>query len=234
MSGLPPPPAGAANGDGLRATRVFLRPIASPFGLGFAGLAVATLLAAGGELGWIPLAGRAQAGLLILAFAFPIQLVACTFGFLARDAVAATALGVQSATWLCVGLTLVTSVPGTTSRALALLLFVSGTLMLFSAGTAARAKLLPAAVLGLTGLRYILTGVFEMGAGTGWGHVAGWTGVVLCALALYAATSLELEEMAHRSVLPTLRRGKGRQALHPRLEEQVEEVAAEAGVRSQL
>lgn len=84
-----------------------------------------------------------------------------------------------------------------------------------------------------TGLRFILTGVFEVGDGVVWRHAGAWCGVV-CAAALYAVLSLEMEDMAHRAVLPTLRRGRGRKALHPLLDEQVEQVATEAGVRSQL
>ena len=52
--------------------------------------------------------------------------------------------------------------------------------------------------------------------------------------ALYGAASLEIEGMRHSPLLPTLRRGEGRQALKPQLLDQVSDVAAEAGVRKQL
>jgi succinate-acetate transporter protein len=233
----PPSASAAADGSELRATRVFLRPIANPFALGFVGLAVATILLSGIELGWISSAERTQTAILIIAFAPAVQLVACVFGFLARDAVAATALGVQAMSWLAIGLSLLVSEPSSHghSHELALLLFVSGAALLASATTAAHAKLVPALVVSLTGLRYILTGIYKLGAGGGaWQHAAAWTGVVLCAVALYAVLSLELEDVRHHTVLPTLRRNQGKRALRPRLGEQVEEVAAEAGVRSQL
>lgn len=38
------------------ATRVFLRPLATPLPLGFLGLFFATMLMAGLELGWVPVA----------------------------------------------------------------------------------------------------------------------------------------------------------------------------------
>lgn len=234
---VPPAAPPASDGNQLRATRVFLRPIANPLALGFVGLAVATILVSGTELGWISGAEQTQTAVLIIAFAPTIQLVACVFGFLARDAVAATALGVQAVTWLTVGLSLLLSKPSSHghSHELALLLFVAGAALFASATTAAQSKLLPAFVVSLTGLRYVLTGIYKLGAGgSAWQHAAAWTGVALCGAAIYAVLSLELEDVKHHTVLPTLRRKNGKRVLHPRLGEQVEEVAAEAGVRSQL
>jgi succinate-acetate transporter protein len=229
--------SGSSESAQLRSARLFLRPIANPFALGFVGLAVATILVSGIELGWIPRIDRSQTAVLIIAFAPTVQIVACVFGFLARDAVAATALGVMAATWLAIGLSLLLSTPASHghSHALALLLFVAAIAMFASASTAAQTKLVPALVAGLTGLRFVLTGVYKLGAGgSPWQHAAGWTGIVLCAVALYAAISLEVEDTLHQTVLPTLRRKKGKEALRPALDQQVEEVAAEAGVRSQL
>lgn len=227
----------SSHADELRASRIFLRPIANPFALGFVGLAAATILVAGIELGWISGAERTQTAVLIIAFAPTLQLVACVFGFLARDAVAATALGVQSGSWLAIGLSLLLSKPSSHghSHELALLLFVAAAGLFASALTALHSKVVPALVVSLTGVRFVLTGIYKLGAGgAAWQHAAGWTGVALCAFALYAALSLELEDVRHHTVLPTLRRNKGRQALEPRLDRQVEKVAAEAGVRSQL
>jgi succinate-acetate transporter protein len=226
--------SGTPDGREPPATQVFLRPLANPFALGFVGVAGATIMAAGLELGWIPADQRHDTALLIIAFAPAILFLASVFGFLARDAIAATASGVMSATWLAVAIALLLSPPGSHSRALALLLFVAGTAILMSAAIAAQSKLVPAFVLSLTAIRFILAGIHEWGAGSVWGDAAGWAGVALCACALYAAISLELEDIKRRPVLPTLRRGTGRRALEPRLEEQVRHVAAEAGVRREL
>lgn len=225
-----------SSGAELGSTRIFLRPIANPFALGFTGLAAATLLMAGLELGWISGSDRVETAVLIIAFAPTIQMVACVFGFLARDAVAATSLGVQSVTWLAIGLSLLLAKPADHghSHPLALLLFVSAAVLLASASTAASTKLVPALVVALTALRYILTGVYKLSNGVVWQHSAAWCGIALCGAAIYAVASLELEDVRHRTVLPTLRRGKGKQVLQPDLDVQVQEVAAEAGVRSQL
>ena len=202
--------------------------------LGFVGLAGATLITAGTELGWIPAAQRQEAAVLIIAFVPMIQLVSSCFGFLARDAVAATGLGIQSAAWLCIGLSLLLSHPGSHSHALSLLLFTCGVAMFSSALIASQNKVLPALVLALAGVRFILTGVFRWGSQTGWAYAAGWTGVALCALALYAALSLELEDVRGAPLLPTFRRQGGKLSIQQPLDEQVRDVTAEAGVRSQL
>lgn len=208
--------------------------MANPFALGFVGLAVATIITSGTELGWVPGGQRHQAALLIMAFAPAILFLASVIGFLARDAVAATGLGVVSATWLAIAISLLLSAPGSHSRSLALLLFVAGTAIFLSSVVAAQSKLVPALILALTSARFILTGVSEWGVAGSWSHVAGWVGVALGACALYGAISLELEDLKHGPVLPTLRWGSGRRALNGRLDDQVQQVAAEAGVREQL
>jgi len=59
-------------------------------------------------------------------------------------------------------------------------------------------------------------------------------GLVLFALALYAAWAAELEDALGRTVLPFGRRGKGKVALRGSLLEQVKEVPREPGVRTKL
>jgi succinate-acetate transporter protein len=84
--------------------RVTLRPIGHPLPLGFLGLTAATIVVSGLQLGWYrPTEGRTVA-LVLIAFVFPVQLVSSIFGFLGRDSVAGTAMGVLAGTWLTVGL----------------------------------------------------------------------------------------------------------------------------------
>lgn len=229
----PAGPPGSA-GDQLGATRVFLRPIASPFALGFVGLAGATVTVSGQELGWISHADAVHVGVIVFVFAPVLQLIASVFGFLGRDAAAATCMGLLGGTWACIGAVTLTSKPGATSHALGTLLFLSGTALLIFASSAAAYKLAPAIVLALAGLRFIVTGVFEFLPDTAWKMTAGIVGLVLGFAALYGAASLEIESMRHAPLLPTLRRGEGRQALQRDLANQVSDVAAEAGVRKQL
>jgi uncharacterized protein len=68
---------------------------------------------------------------------FPLQLVASVFGFLARDVVAGTGMGILAGTWLAVGLILLTGEPGSTSDALGLFLLIAAVAMLVPASAAA-------------------------------------------------------------------------------------------------
>jgi succinate-acetate transporter protein len=204
------------------AERVVLRPIANPLPLGFLGLSAATLLVSALQLGWIPAAEGKDVGLILIAFAFPLQLVTSLFGYLGRDVVAGTAMGVLSGTWLSVGLVMLTSPAGSTSDAVGLLLLVSGLGLLFCAVVAASGKLVAVAVLGTAALRISLTGIFELTASSAWEHVAGVVGLVLLALGAYGAIAIALEDGRRETVLPTGRRGRGAQ------------VWEEPGIRPQL
>src|SRR5215211_7002872 len=70
-------------------------------------------------------------------------------------------------------------------------------------------KLVPALVLATTALRFLVTGLYQLTASSAWKAAAGLVGLLLAALAMYAAWAFELEDTAKRTVLPTLRRGKG-------------------------
>lgn len=216
------------------APRLILRPIANPLPLGFLALAAATLVVSGLQLEWLPADQSTAVGLILLAFVFPTQLLASVLGYLARDPVAGTGMGLLAGTWLSVALVMLTSLPGATSRALGLLLWLAAAAMLIPAAGAASGKLVPAAVLATTALRFAVTGAYEWTGSTGWQITAGVVGLVLCALAAYAALAMLLEDVLHRTVLPLLREGAGRKALTGDLEAQVSQLRHEAGVRDQL
>ena len=228
----------AAATDGLRAVehaaRVVLRPIGNPLPLGFLALAGGTLLVSGLQLGWLPPQDGRQVGLILLAFVFPLQLVASIFGFLARDVVAGTGMGVLAGTWLSVALIQLISQPGATSDALGLLLLLAAAAMVVPAVASATGKLVPAAVLTITAARFLTTGLYEMTASSAWQDVAGIVGLVLCAAALYAALAMALEDAKRRTVLPVARRGVGAESVGGNLDEQLQRIEREAGVRGQL
>lgn len=217
-----------------QATRIFLRPIASPFPLGFSALATASLMVAGSELGWFATSDRKVIVLVLIAFAFPLQLVSSVFGFLGRDSSAATSFGVQAVTWLVVGLSLLLSAPGSTSHAVGVLLCASSAWVALCALGSAMGKLVPAGVLFLTALRFLITGLYELTASRGLEHAAGVIGLVLVACCAYAVLALELEGLQRQTVLPVLRRGSGREAMTASLPDQAERLEREAGVREQL
>jgi succinate-acetate transporter protein len=219
--------------DSARA-RIVLRPIASPLPLGFLALSAATTLVSGLQLGWLGVDQGKPVALILIAFVVPLQVIASVLGFLARDGAAATGMGILAGTWLSVGLVTLAGRPGATSDALGLLLLVASVAMLVPASAALRGKLVPAAVLCTTSLRFLLTGLFQLTASGTWADAAGIVGLFLGALAVYAAFALELEDAARRTLLPLGRRGAGASALTADLDGQLSNVAAEPGVRIQL
>ena len=93
----------AAREELVSRTRMTLRPIAGPLALGFFGLAAATFVMSGLQLGWVEPTEGKQVALCILAFTVPLQFTASLFGFLARDGVAATGMGLLSGIWAASG-----------------------------------------------------------------------------------------------------------------------------------
>jgi succinate-acetate transporter protein len=215
-------------------TRVVLRPIAGPLALGFFGLAAATVVMSGLQLGWVEPTEGKQVALCILAFTVPLQFTASLFGFLARDGVAATGMGLLSGIWAAVGVVTFTGKPGSTSDALGLFLLVAGAAMGAPASSAVASKLVPALVLSTAGLRFVVTGLYQLTANETWEDTAGVIGLVLAGLALYAAYAAEFEDVLKRPVLPLGRRGKGELAVKGTYAQQIANVAHEPGVRQQL
>jgi hypothetical protein len=204
--------------------RIVLRPQGSPLPLGLAGLAIASLLSTGLDLGWIPVAQSHEMGLLLLVTVVPIQLLACAFAFPARDGAAASTIGILAATWAAYGIVKATSSPGSTSGALGLVLLMAAGLLAGAALSQGMGKALPGLVIALAAARFAASGIYELTAGAGWQDLAGAIGLAVAAGALYVVWALELEDARDRSVLPLLRRGRG----------QLDGVEHEAGVRAQL
>lgn len=242
MSGTSVDPQGVAQTTGqdaawrdLRERLVIsLRPIGAPTSIGFYGLAAASLPVAGLQLGWVRAAENRQIATILIGFAFLAQIIAAVFSLLARDGLAGTAMTTLSLTWLVLGLVLFLSPPGSTSKGLGLFLLFSATAMALTSATAALSKLVPAAVFGTAALRFLATGIFELGGGVGWERTAGVVGLLLFALAIYAAFAGSLEDVQGKTVLPLGRRRKGKTAVTGSLMEQVKEITTEPGVREQL
>jgi uncharacterized protein len=203
-------------------TRVMLRPIGNPLPLGFLALSGGTLLVSGLQLGWLSDSDGMDVALILIAFVFPLQLVTSVFGYLGRDVVAGTGMGILSGTWLSIGLVTLTSPAGSTSDALGLFLLLAAVAMLVPALAALSGKLVAVAVLGTTAVRFACTGMYQLTVSETWKDIAGVVGLVLCAVAVYAALAIAIEDARRTTVLPTGRRGAGR------------DVEDEAGIRRQL
>lgn len=220
--------------DPQRAVRLFLRPLGNPLPLGFVGLAGGTIALAGLQLGWVPTTQSHQVALAVLLIAVPLQFVSSVLGFLSRDPVAGTGMGTLAATWSTIGAITLLGAPGSRSKTLGLVLFYLAAAVLVSAVVAMTGKALAGIVLALATARFVVTGVYQYFGGIEWMHAAGWVGVALCVVALYAVLAFELEGVRHATILPTLRHGHGRRALSANGLTTVGAVQREAGVREQL
>jgi uncharacterized protein len=230
--GIPQHPMASAS-TGAEVTRIVLRPIASPLPLGFLSLGAATTAFASVQLGWVEQAQGHTIALGVLALTVPLQLLAAVMGFLARDPVAATGMGILSGTWAAICLATLSSPPGAASAGLGVILLASAACLLVPAA-GARAKAVPALVILTSAARFAITGIAELADGQGWLHAAGWVGITLAVLSGYAALALELESSESRTLLPLGRTGKGKEAGNGRLSDQIATIATEPGVRQQL
>lgn len=216
--------------------RIVLRPIATPICLGFLGLAGATLPLSALQLRWVSSSQEPAVGLILMSFSAVLQLVAAIYGFLTRDSVAATGMGILSGTWFATGLvTYMNPSPlQTTSGGLAFLLFAAGTGLFIPIIAATQSKLLAGLVLLCASVRFFFTGAYELSGSATWRNVAGWTGIVLFGLAVVAALAFEMEDVKRKKIPLTMRRNRGAAALAGSVLDEVAGVQHEAGVREQL
>jgi succinate-acetate transporter protein len=213
------------------ASRIVLRPIGSPLTLGLSGLAIASLVQSGLDLHWLDLDQTHDVGLIMLTVPFVLQIVACVFSYLARDGAGGAAVGVLSASWLAVGLVHVTSVPGSRSGALGLMLVTAGAVLLVSSLAVGVSKPLVATVFVLAALRFITGGVYYLGAPGFWQNAGGIIGLGVVGTAVYCLLAFELEGQLHHAVLPTFRRGRGAAATLDDPASSINGVVNEPGVR---
>ena len=212
-------------------TQIALRPIGSPLTLGMSGLAIASLVQTGVELHWTPTGQTFQAGLILIAVPFVLQLLACIFSYLARDGATGAAVGVLATSWLAIGLIHITATPGATSATMGLLLVTAGAVLFISAAAIASTKPLPGAIFAMAALRFVAAGIYQLSSIAAWEHIAGLVGLVVTALAAYATLAFELEGQRQHAVLPTFRRGRAAAALRKGKGSDWERLIREPGVR---
>jgi len=217
-----------------RATRIVLRPLANPLPLGFLALGAGTLVLAGLQLQWIVPTETHAVAVILLAFVFPLQFLASVLGYLTRDVVAGTGMGLLAATWLSISLVTMDARPGSTSGALGLLLLFVGAALLVPASVAFAGKVVPALVLTTAAARFASAGVYQLDGSTTWKDLSAVIGLVLCALAVYTALALAWEDARRSTIFPVLRHGRGRESVEGNLADQLRLLEREAGVREQL
>jgi succinate-acetate transporter protein len=213
--------------------RIMLRPIANPLPVGLLALLISTSTVAALQLGWIPSDQTVATGRVVVVLALGLQLPGAAFGFLARDPAAGTGMAILGGAWLAVGVSLTFTPPGASSPGLGVVLLAAAVALLVPIAVSI-AKPLTTAVLVTSSVRFALTGVVELGAPPVWETVAGVVGLLLGAVALYAAMAFELEDVHHRPVLPLGRSGPAHEAMQGDTLDQLRGVEHEAGVRQQL
>ena len=213
--------------------RIFLRPIGSGLPLGFYAFGIGMLLLGTQALGWIPVDEQRNVGMMLMAFVFPLQLLATVTAFLARDTLGATTIGLFTTSWLAIGWADLASPPGSVSVTLGIYLFGFATVALLLALMSTLGKPFFTALLLLAVTRMVLAGYYEIGGAQSWDRVAGGFGVALAALAMYGGTALGLEDANRRELLPLFRRGGAQEAFQG-YDAQLERLESEPGVRQQL
>ena len=171
---------------------IALRPIGSSLPLGFLALAIATFSFAVLQLEWIPKNQGHTIAWTVLLSTVPLQAVVAVLAYAARDTAPATAMGLLSGTWAGVCVATLTAKPGTFSEGLGTFLLAAGVCLLVPA-VAALPRPWPPVVIGLSGVRFFLTGIAELNDSTSWLKVAGWVGLVLAVVSFAAAAVLVVQ-----------------------------------------
>jgi succinate-acetate transporter protein len=214
--------------------RIALRPLGSPLPLGFLVFGIGMAVLAGMELHWIPLPQVHQAALLLLTFVAPLELVAAVFGFLSRDGLAGTGLGVFAGSWATIGVQYLVGEPGARTPVMGLYLLAFAVAVLLLGIVATGGNLLLATILLTSAVRTLISGLYEVLGGTSLQTTGGVLSLCITALAFYGALALLLEDTAHHTVLPLGRRAAARAALEGPLDRQTAQLEQEAGVRRNL
>ncbi len=212
---------------------VLLRPLGTPLPLGFLGQVVASLSFSALQLGWVSESQSHTIALAVLVMTVPAQALASVLGFFARDPVAGTGMAILSGAWAAICATTYSSPPGSTSAGLGVVLVALGGVMLVPT-VAGHAKTVAALVMAVTAARFTTTGLAELIGTRAWLLTAGWVGLALSALSFYAALAFEIEGTQKREVLPLWRTGRAARAVGDDEQADLDGVAREPGVRSQL
>jgi uncharacterized protein len=214
--------------------RVVVRPYGSPIPLGFFAFGIGMFLYAALSAGWVKPVDQHTVGLLLALFVFPLQVIATVFAYLARDGAAGTALGLFSTSWLASGVLLATGTPGSLDRAEGFYFIAFTIVILLLAGASIAGRPLLSLFLLVSSCRTVTGAVYQLGGGRGWDTVSGWFALVSFCVALYAGLAFLLEDSLGRTVLPLARVGAARTSIEAGLEEQLEAIEDEAGVRRRL
>ena len=214
--------------------QIVLRPYASAIPLAAFAFAIGNVLYSAFLLHWIPATEARPLGLILVAFVAPLELFPSVLAYLSRDTGGATAFAVFGAAWVVQGLNLLlpgAQMPSATGGffllGLALVLAIISAISF--AGKPLLGVLLVVAVLRTAG-----GALLSFGLHGAWPVVVAITGLVLALMAFYTASVFLLEDVRQAISPLTFRTGDAKAAMEGKLEDQVDALTREAGVRKQL
>ena len=219
--------------------RITLTPYASALPLASFAFGTGNVLYAAFLFGWIPASESLLLALMLLAFVAPLELLPSVMAFLSRDAGGATAFAIFGASWIVQGLQLLVFGPPThASPATGLFLACLALALAILAGITFPGKPLLGGLLVVAVARTTTAAITDvkpsLGASAHLTHVTGSLGLVLAALAFYAAVAFLEEDVTGRLSPRTCRPGAAKAAMEGKLEDQLSQLTREAGVRKQL
>jgi succinate-acetate transporter protein len=226
---------GGDDREALDRTSIVLRAYASPLPLGLFAFAIGNVLLSISHLGGFSQQDTKVAMIMLATFIALPQFLAAVLGFLTREPLVATLLGLLAVTWPTDVVVQQYTGQATSPPRGALFLALAGVLVLMSLPGLSSKPLFSAVVL-VAALRFAAGGVYDLTASTAWERVSGVVAAVVAASAAYLAVALVIEDVKHRTVLPVGRVGgtESRSAIEGGLAAQARSLPHEAGVRAQL
>ncbi|MGI8959197.1 MAG: hypothetical protein ACR2IV_05445 [Bryobacteraceae bacterium] len=216
------------------AVRVVVHPYATALPLGCFAFGIGNTLASAFGLHWIPASDTPILAVMMLAFVAPLELIPCIMAFLSRDTGAATAMGIFAAGWVVQGIQLLMAGQGTASPATGIFFLLLALCLAILAGGTFSGKPLLGALLCVALLRSIGASLLQFGIAGGVDVITAALGFLLAFLAFYCGLGLLLEDINQKPLPMMFRRGKAQAAMVDGLQQQLERVSTEAGVRQQL
>ena len=239
---MPPPNPTDPTSPEHTQVRITLTPYASALPLASVAFAIGNILFSAFLFHWIPATESLPLALVLLAFVAPLELFPSVMAFLSRDAGGATAFAIFGASWIVQGLQLL--VPGGNpqpSPTAAIFLCCLALSLAILAAITFPGKPLLGALLVVAVIRTSCAALLQFGVQTG-AHsrhpflptATALIGLLLAALAFYAAVAFLSEDVSGRISPLTLRTGDAKAAMEGKLEDQISALSREAGVRKQL
>jgi succinate-acetate transporter protein len=193
--------------------RVTVRPYGSVVPLGFLAFGIGMFLYAALDAPWVKPTEARTIGLMLVSFVGPLELIASVIAFLARDTLAAVALGLFAGSWFLAGFATMEVTPGRLSAAEGYFLIAFSIAVALLSLVAWLGQPLIAALLTISTVRGVLSAVYQLGGGKGWNEVGGWLALGIFCVAMYGGLAFLLEDAKGFAILPLGRRGSSREAI---------------------